>query len=64
MWRTIIDAATFAIVQEELARRASKRKVKQVGTKTEQGKYSSKYALAECWFAANAGRPTADVHGR
>ena len=43
----IIDAGTFGRVQEELARRASKPKVKQVGTKTEQGRYSSKYALTE-----------------
>lgn len=43
----IISATTFARVQEELARRSGKRKVKQVGTKTEQGKYSSKYALTE-----------------
>lgn len=43
----IIDADTFAQVQEELARRASKRKVKQIGTTTEQGKYCGKYALTE-----------------
>ena len=43
----IIDRMTFARVQEELARRNGKLKVKQVGTKTEQGKYSSKYALTE-----------------
>ena len=43
----IIDRITFARVQEELARRNGKLKVKQVGTKTEQGKYSSKYALTE-----------------
>ena len=43
----IIDSATFGRVQEEMARRNGKRKVKQVGTKTEQGKYSSKYALTE-----------------
>ena len=43
----IIDAATFSRVQEELARRASKRKVKQTGTTTEQGKYCGKYALTE-----------------
>lgn len=43
----IIDAVTFGRVQEELARRASKNKVKQKGTKTEQGRYSSKYALTE-----------------
>ena len=43
----IIDATTFGKVQEELARRSGKRKVKQKGTKTEQGKYSSKYALTD-----------------
>ena len=43
----IIDSATFGRVQEEMARRNGKRKIKQVGTKTEQGKYSSKYALTE-----------------
>lgn len=43
----IIDAETFGLAQEEFARRAGKRKVKQVGTKTEQGRYSSKYALTE-----------------
>ena len=43
----IIEAETFGRVQEELARRTGKRKVKQVGTKTEQGRYSSKYALTE-----------------
>lgn len=53
----IIDAATFARVQEELARRASKRKVKQVGTKTEQGKYSSKYALTELLVCGECGTP-------
>ena len=43
----IIDAVTFGRVQEELARRSGKPKTKKVGTKTEQGKYSSKYALTE-----------------
>ena len=43
----IIDAVTFGRVQEELARRSGKPKTKQVGTKTEQGKYSSKYAMTE-----------------
>lgn len=43
----IIDAVTFGKVQEELARRSGKRKVKKKGTKTEQGKYSSKYALTD-----------------
>lgn len=43
----IIDAETFARVQEELTRRLGKPKVKEVGTKTQQGHYSSKYALSE-----------------
>ena len=43
----IIDAATFGKVQEELVRRAGKKKVKQIGTKTELGKYCGKYALTE-----------------
>ena len=43
----IIDAVTFGRVQEELARRSGKPKTKKVGTKTEQGKYSSKYAMTE-----------------
>ena len=43
----IIDAVTFGRVQEELAWRSGKPKTKQVGTKTEQGKYSSKYAMTE-----------------
>lgn len=53
----IIDADTFAQVQEELARRASKRKVKQIGTTTEQGKYSSKYALTELLICGECGTP-------
>ena len=42
----IIDSATFGRVQEELARRSGKRKVRQKA-KTEPGKYSSKYAMTE-----------------
>lgn len=53
----IIDSDTFALVQEELARRSSKQKVKQVGTKTEQGKYSSKYALTELLICGECGTP-------
>lgn len=53
----IIDAATFARVQEELARRASKRKVKQTGTTTEQGKYCGKYALTELLICGEWGTP-------
>lgn len=43
----IIDAGIFARVQEEMARRAGKPKIKQKGTKTELSRYSSKYALSE-----------------
>ncbi|WP_304432186.1 recombinase family protein [Acutalibacter muris] len=53
----IIDSATFGRVQEELARRSGKRKVKQVGTKTEQGRYSSKYALTELLICGECGTP-------
>lgn len=53
----IIDADTFAQVQEELARRASKRKVKQIGTTTEQGKYCGKYALTELLVCGECGTP-------
>lgn len=53
----IIDRNTFNRVQEELARRASKRKVKFVGTKTQQGKYSSKYALTELLICGECGSP-------
>ena len=53
----IIDSATFGRVQEELARRTGKRKVKQVGTKTEQGKYCGKYALTELLICGECGTP-------
>ena len=53
----IIDSGTFGRVQEELARRTGKRKVKQIGTKTEQGKYSSKYALTELLICGECGTP-------
>ena len=53
----IIDAATFDRVQEELARRAGKRKVKQIGTTTEQGKYCGKYALTELLVCGECGTP-------
>ena len=43
----IIDTVKFAKVQEEIARRSAKKRVKQVGTKTELGKYCGKYALTE-----------------
>lgn len=53
----IIDCATFGRVQEELARRTGKRKVKQVGTKTEQGKYCGKYVLTELLICGECGTP-------
>ncbi len=53
----IIDPATFGRVQEELARRTGKRKVKQKGTKTEQGRYSSKYTLTELLVCGECGTP-------
>ena len=53
----IIERAMFDRVQEELARRSSKRKVKQAGTKTELGKCSGKYALSELLFCGCCGTP-------
>lgn len=53
----IIERAVFDRVQEEISRRNSKRKVKQTGTKTELGKYSSKYALSEILYCGNCGTP-------
>lgn len=53
----IIDAETFGRAQEEMARRTGKRKVKQVGTKTDQGKYSSKYALTELLICGECRTP-------
>ena len=42
---------------EEMARRASKRKVMQKTGKTEQGKYSAKYALSELLVCGECGTP-------
>lgn len=53
----IIERAVFDRVQEEIARRNSKRKVKQNGTKTQLGKYSGKYALSEILYCGNCGTP-------
>ena len=53
----IIDAPTFARVQEEMARRAGIKKRKQVGTKTEQGRYSGKYALTDLLICGECGTP-------
>lgn len=64
----IIDKTTFARVQEELAERIGKAKVKQVGTKTESGKYSSKYALTALLICGECNTPyrrcTWTSHGR
>lgn len=53
----IIGTATFGKAQEERARRSGKRKVKQVGTKTKQGKYCGKYALTELLLCGECGTP-------
>lgn len=53
----IIERTVFDRVQEEISRRNSKKKVKQIGTKTELGKYSSKYALSEILYCGNCGTP-------
>lgn len=53
----IIDRKMFARVQEELARRNSKPKVKQLGTKTHLSKYSSKYALTELLICGECKTP-------
>ena len=52
----IVDRDTYNRVQQELARRSSKRKISDK-TVTEQGKYSSKYALSELLICGNCGTP-------
>ena len=52
----IIDRDTYNLVQQEIARRNSKRKVSDK-TKTEQGKYSSRYALTELMICGECGTP-------
>lgn len=53
----IIPKVIFQRVQEEMTRRASKRKVMQKSGKTEQGKYSAKYALSELLVCGECGTP-------
>ena len=53
----IIDTGTFARVQEEIARRSGKPKVKQKGTKTELSRYSSRYALSELLICGECRTP-------
>lgn len=52
----IVDRDTYNRVQQELARRSSKRKISDK-TITEQGKYSSKYALSELLICGDCGTP-------
>lgn len=52
----IVDRDTYNRVQQELARRSSKRKISDK-TITEQGKYSSKYALTELLICGQCGTP-------
>ena len=52
----IVDRDTYNRVQQELARRSSKRKISDKTT-TEQGKYSSKYALTELLICGKCGTP-------
>lgn len=51
----IIDRDTFRMVQAEIARRSGKQKVSQKPTKTENGKYSGKYALSSILVCGNCG---------
>ncbi len=51
----IISREMFNLVQEEISRRAGKRKVSQKAVKTEKGKYSSKYALTELLSCGDCG---------
>ena len=53
----IIPKEVFNRTKAEMARRASKRKVMQKHGKTEQGKYSAKYALTELLVCGECGSP-------
>ncbi len=53
----IISRDMFYRVKAEMTRRASKRKVMQKSGKTEQGKYSAKYALSELLVCGECGTP-------
>ncbi|MDE6088135.1 MAG: recombinase family protein, partial [Oscillospiraceae bacterium] len=63
----IIDRTTYNLVQQEMKRRAAKRRVSDKCV-TEQGKYSSKYALTELLICLECGTPyrrcTWNIHGR
>ena len=51
----IISRADFNWGQEEMARRSAKRSIAEKLTKTEQGKYSAKYALSELLICGECG---------
>lgn len=51
----IISRDDFNRVQEEMARRSAKRNIAEKLTKTEQGKYSAKYALSELLICGECG---------
>ena len=53
----IVSKAMFYQVREEMSRRTSKRKVMQKNGRTEQGKYSAKYALSELLVCGECGTP-------
>ena len=53
----IIPREIYYRVKEEMTRRASKRRVMQKTGKTEQGKYSAKYALSERLICGECGAP-------
>lgn len=63
----VIDRDTYHLAQQEIARRTSKRKVSTKAV-TEQGKYSSKFALTELMICGECGTPyrrcTWNVHGK
>lgn len=64
----IISRAIFQLVQEEMTRRKSKRRVAEKNVKTEQGKYSGKYALSERIVCGECGsryrRVTWNIRGK
>jgi DNA invertase Pin-like site-specific DNA recombinase len=53
----IVSRELFNRAQEEMARRANKRAVAQKSTKTERGKFSSKYALTDRLVCGECGTP-------
>lgn len=64
----IVTKEIFHRVQEEIARRKSKRPVTQKHSKTNRGKFTSQYALSERLVCGNCGcyyrRVTWNIHGR